>query len=197
MAKLPTGDEPPKGFERYVEDKWRAASRTGVQIGYVGMNQLSRPEIVELEKLRDRALENFMSATGHELHPLPIEEELELAPEGKSISDKLLFRAYNDGTLVAYAHVIMGWPKSDEWAIEQLLLDPVHRLQGIGSRLIAEVEEVARTAEVKATSILSLPTRPDSESFWKHVGYTDKTEELAEDLGNAKDFVNILRKELS
>lgn len=193
-TKMPTGQEPPKGFEGYFNDKQSREDQGGLQINCVTLSQMAPSEVFELDELRQRALDNYTKSTGQQVKQLPIREELELAPAGSTPSDKLIFRAYDDGSLVAYAHVLCGWPRSNEWTVEQLLLDPTHRLKGIGSKLIDSIESLARTTEVRAASILSLPTRENAESFWEHLGYEDKTTELSHELSGT--FVNIMRKEL-
>lgn len=194
MSMMPTGEEPPKGFEGYFNEKQTQGERAGLEINCVTLSQIAPGEIAELDELRQRALDNYTATTGHEVTRLPIREELELAPQGSTPSDKLIFRAYESGVLVAYAHVLCGWPRANEWTVEQLLLDPTRRLKGIGSKLIDSVEQLARTAEVRATSILSLPTRDGSSSFWDHLGYVDRTSELAAELGGS--VVTVMRKEL-
>lgn len=162
----------------------------------VPVSKLTVEEIHQLASLRDAALGRFMQDTGCILPSSTIQEELEFLPPKKTLDEKLLVSAWHDGELVAYCHVLCGWPCTSEWAIEQLLLKPQHRLHGIGSKLIAFVEELARTAEVRATSILSLPSRPNSTSFWDFVGYQDKTAEDAEKIMAVYDCQNIMKKEL-
>lgn len=196
MVKLPTGDESPKGFEGYFADKRARDEQGAVRLDCVSVSQLAGEEIAALDALRERALANFTKTTGHEVVHAPIMEELARVPEGKSLSDKLVFRAFHEGHLVAYVHVICGWPKNNEWTIEQLLLDPEHRLQGIGTKLIQDVESLAETAEVRATSILSIPSRPGSDSFWSTIGYEDKTQELGEQVSETYGYKNIMQKKI-
>ena len=194
VTMMPTGEEPPKGFEGYFNDKKTRAAQGDLVINCVTVSQMAPAEIVELDELRTRALDNYCATTGNEVRRIPIIEELELAPKGSTPSDKLVFRAYQRGELVAYAHVLCGWPEANEWTVEQLLLDPTYRLKGIGTKVIGAIENLARTAEVRAASILSLPSRPGAQSFWEHLGYEDKTSELADELGDS--FLNIMRKVL-
>ncbi len=87
------------------------------------------------------------------------------------------------------------WPEHDDWSIEQLVLDPAYHLHGVGSTLVSSVENLARTAEARAASIFSIPSRPTSPSFWCHMGYADKTGEFEGHLGGST-YCSILRKEL-
>ena len=116
VTMMPTGEEPPKGFEGYFNDKKARAAQGDLTINCVTLSQMAPGEIAELDELRTRALDNYCATTGNEVRRIPIEEELELAPSGSTPSDKLIFRAYQKGTLVAYAHVLCGWPKHNEWS---------------------------------------------------------------------------------
>lgn len=182
VTMMPTGEEPPKGFEGYFDSKKVRAAQRDLYITCVTLAQLTPAEIAELDELRTRALDNYVATTGNEVCRTSIEEELALTPKGTASADKLVFRAYQKDVLVAYAHVLCGWPKPNEWTVEQLLLDPTHRLKGIGTKVITAIENLARTAEVRAASILSLPSRPGAQTFWSHLGYEDKTAELSSEL---------------
>lgn len=193
VTMMSTGDEAPKGFEGYFTDKERDA-KGALTIDCVALKQLSQGEIDEMDALRTRALDNYTATTGNELERISIHDELALAPEGSDPAEKLIFRAYKGGDLVAYAHVLCGWPRANEWTVEQLLLDPTYRLKGIGTKVIGAVESLARTAEARTTSILSLPSREGAQSFWNHLGYEDKTEELKDELSGS--HLKIMRKVL-
>ncbi len=151
-----------------------------------------------LASLRERALTNFAEQT-QDAFVMPKEsarEELFRLPEGKELDDKLVLRAIAEDTVVAYCHVLCGWPRANEWTIEQLLLDPEHRLKGIGSLLIKQIERLAETAEVRATQILSVPSRPRSSEFWSTIGYEDQTDELKDTVQDTYGYMTIMRKKL-
>lgn len=192
------GDNTPgqtTGFESFFGQA-QARSSADLTFACTPVSKLGQDDIARLEELRSLALRQFVQDTGCSLAPSSLKEELEFLPPHKTLDEKLLVSACYSGELVAYCHVLCGWPQASEWAIEQLLLRPQHRLHGIGSKLIAFVEELARTAEVRATSILSLPSRPNSASFWDFVGYQDKTAEDAEKIKAVYACMNIMKKEL-
>lgn len=196
MCETPMGDGAPKGFEGYFNDGRDRDRRSALRITCSTLSQLSDKEVAELDALRQRALDNYESASGDHVERRPIREELGCVPgvAGLAPSDKLVFRSYDGDELIAYADVACGWPRPIEWTVLQLLLDPAHRLKGVGSALIGSIERLARTAEVRATSILSLPTRDGATSFWEHLGYADKTSELADEVHGS--VVTVMRKEL-
>lgn len=161
-----------QGFEAYFSHKKVSAQREHLKVLCYSVKDLVRKDLSDLEALRAAALENYEKSSGIELKSSSLLAELKDRPRGRTLSDKLVVKAYNlDDELVAYAQVICGWPQHNSWAIDQLLLDPNKTRQGLGSKLINIIENLARTAEVQATSIISLPSRPNSESFWKAIGY--------------------------
>lgn len=162
-----------KGFDAYFADRKLNAQREKASIDCKSVVYLSKEEIEELDQLRIAALSNYSQEIHADVSPIKIEEELAYVPSSLKLTDKLVFRMCDQGVLLAYALVFCSWPKVDEWTIEQLYINPSYKRQGLGSKLINKIENVARTAEIKATSILSMPKRSNSESFWKIIGYTE------------------------
>lgn len=162
------------GFRAYYEQKKLTSQRESLEIQCTPLVHLTTAEQADVERLRARALENYEKTTGYTLEKQPFYEEFFCVPDGVRREDKLIFRAFDKGTLIAYAQVICGWPAHNEWAVDQLIIDPASARQGIGSKLINQIENIARTAEITATSIVSLPTRPESDSFWRAIGYSDE-----------------------
>lgn len=165
--------EVPKGFEAYFAHKKVSAQREKLKALCYSINQLDGRDLSDLEALRFAALKSYEELTGVVLPYSNLYDELHDLPEGHQLSDKLVIKAYDEqDELAAYAQVICSWPSYNSWTIDQLLLHPDKRGKGIGSKLIHIIENLARTAEVKVTSILSIPARPYSESFWETIGYT-------------------------
>ena len=164
----------PKGFDAYFADKKLKSQREKAQVDCKSVLFLTKEEISELEDMRARALDEYCKEYGICLESKDIEEELAALPDRLKLSDKLIFRMSDQGVLLAYALVFCSWPKIEEWTIEQLYINPDYKRQGLGSKLINQIENVARPAEIKATSILSAPKRPKAESFWKTIGYREQ-----------------------
>lgn len=194
MVSMSFEGKSPRGFggDLGADDTGRA--RDGLTITCVTLNQLSEKDVAQMDEARTRALDAFEKSNGVDLVRKPITEELNYLPEGMTPLDKLIVRAYEKDTLVAYAHVLSGWPRATEWTVEQLILDPQHRLQGIGTKVIQEIESLASSAEIRTTAILSVPTRPGAASFWNTLGYQDSAEELGPTLG--QENLRVMRKGL-
>ena len=169
---LPTGEEPPKGFESVVN---LGISDDSLHVDSVVLSQLASIERSEIETLRAKALAPITTLTGLADGALAFEHEMNIIPN-KNASEKLLFRAYLGKTLVAYALVIIGWPNNGEWVIQHMIVDPDHRLKGIGSSIVVAIEEFAVSAEVEATKIFAVPIQKSGTTFWRNMGYSDASD---------------------
>jgi GNAT superfamily N-acetyltransferase len=166
---LPTGEEPPKGYESLVgvgEDDG------ALHINCVFLSQLAHIEKAEIESLRKKALEAVRNLTGLANGTMSFEDEVNIIP-GRDASDKLLFRAYRHKDLQGYALVHMGWPQPGEWAIQHMIIDPANRLQGIGTSIVHAVEDYAQHSDVDATCLFAIPVQQSGASFWNKLGYSE------------------------
>ena len=189
---LPTGEEPPKGYESVVN--------LGIEdhrlfIDSVILSQIAHIEVAEIETLRTKALSTITMLSGLADDSLTFEREVNIIPD-KSISEKLLFRAYLNKELVGYALVIIGWPNKSEWVIQHLLVNPDYRLQGIGSSIVAAIEEFAISSEVDATRIFAIPVEERGTSFWNNLGYSDVTHRTQIQIAGIDRELIIYRKRL-
>ncbi|MDR3037253.1 MAG: GNAT family N-acetyltransferase [Coriobacteriales bacterium] len=168
---LPTGDEPPKGFESVMAAK---PQTNGLRIDCAFISQLHRSEILEIEALRALALANVGSLVGLTNEIISFDHEISLLP-GKQASDKLMFRAYRGKVLVGYALVVIGWPNPSEWVIQHLVINPEFRLQGIGTDIVKKIEDFAQRSEVDAASLFAIPLEERGTRFWEDIGYCVET----------------------
>ena len=198
MFKMPALRQGPKGFEGYFggqKQGEQGEGTPGFKVTCITADCLLPDDLAQIEEVRRAALTEYISATGNELEVPTFAEELLQVPAGMELSDRLVLRAFDGEDLAGYIQVLTEWPEHDEWSIEQLVLDPAYHLHGVGSTLVSSVENLARTAEARAASIFSIPSRPTSPSFWCHMGYADKTGEFEGHLGGST-YCSILRKEL-
>jgi GNAT superfamily N-acetyltransferase len=190
---LPTGEEPPKGFESIVGLE---APADGLQVNCVLLSQLARIELTEIEDLRAKALSAVRNLTGLTNKPATFEREVNIISD-RSASDKLLFRAYTDKQLVGYALVICGWPQTGDWTIQHLNIDPQRRGMGIGSTIVRTIEEYAASSEVAADNLLAIPVQKSGTGFWADMGYTLETGRHLIKLADLDHEIITYRKELA
>ncbi|MDR2672759.1 MAG: GNAT family N-acetyltransferase [Coriobacteriales bacterium] len=165
---MPTGEEPPKGYETLVSTR---ASEDAIRIDLVAYTHLARGEKTEIEALRTKALSKVNFYTGLSNTPLTFENEANIIPD-RHDSDKMLARAYADKCLVGYALIIMGWPERSYWLIQHMIIDPSKRNLGIGTAIIQSIEQYALDSEVDTSSILAIPVQQSGREFWSRHGYT-------------------------
>jgi len=189
---LPTGEEPPKGYESVIN---LGTIDDSLHIDSVVISQLAKIERSEIEALRSKALAPINTLIGLVDDTLTFEQELDIIP-AKSSTEKLLFRAYLGKELVGYALVIIGWPERGEWVIQHMIVNPEHRLKGIGSSIVNGIEEYAISSEVEANSIFAVPIQESGTLFWNNMGYSKATGSIRFELDNLNHDLTIFRKEI-
>jgi GNAT superfamily N-acetyltransferase len=171
--KMPTGEEPPRGYESLVE---KPKTRE-VRVKGVFVSQLARSERSEIEALRARALSSINALAGLTNDILSFENEINLI-SNKNVSDKMLFLARQGSSLAGYALIIIGWPDPGTWTIQHMIINPDNRLQGVGTTLVETVESYALSSDVASENIFAIPIEREGTGFWKFVGYTEETGRL-------------------
>ena len=177
-STLPTGNEPPKGYEKLIEELDRKREQSEVRVRSVSATQLTSLEIRELEIIRKAAIERIRETVGNRGFEITFDREMNLWPAFKTPSDKLLFRAYDsEGSLMGYALVVRGWPTATEWTIQHLIIDPEFRLKGAGKTVIEAIESDALKTE-SIDAIRAVPVERSGDSFWTFLGYEDGGKQL-------------------
>jgi GNAT superfamily N-acetyltransferase len=189
---LPTGEEPPKGYESLISE---SPLNGELRVNCAFISQLAKIEIAEVEAMRRQAFSGVESLIGLAHKPDSFEREMRFLPD-KEDSDKLLFRAYRNKTLVGYALVVIGWPCKGEWVIQHLVINPDFRLQGVGSAIVRKVEDYAVRSEVEATSLFAIPLEKKGANFWQNIGYTVEAGRHPIKIGSIDRELIIYRKEL-
>jgi GNAT superfamily N-acetyltransferase len=189
---LPTGEEPPKGYESLVSTK---SLIDDLYVDCAFISQLAKIELAEIDAMRKLAFHGIDSLVGLTNEIISFEQEISILP-GKEASDKLLFRAYRDKVLTGYALVVMGWPQKSGWVIQHLVIHPDFRLKGIGSSIVARIENFAQRSEVEATSIFAIPLEEKGVQFWKNIGYTFESDRYPINLSGLDHDLIFYRKAL-
>jgi GNAT superfamily N-acetyltransferase len=159
------------------------------------ISQLARIERAEIEAMRKRAFSDIESLAGLTNEIISFEQEISILP-GKEASDKLLFRAYQDKTLIGYALVVIGWPSKGAWVIQHLVIDPEFRLKGVGSAIVQKVEDFALRSEVGATGVFAIPLEKRGFKFWQDLGYIAETGRSPAKIASLDHELVVYRKEL-
>lgn len=164
---LPTGDEPPRGYETLV----KTVEENGIKVSFVMYSHLARSERAEIEALRSKSLDLVKNYTGLSNEPLSIEQEVCIIKDVPDTNKMFALVSLNK-KLVGYSLIVIGWPKSHQWLIQHMIIDPDLRGQGIGTAIVNSVEQHAQESEVSADSILAVPVQESGRSFWQDMGYS-------------------------
>lgn len=190
---LPTGEEPPKGYETLAFDK---VEETGPQVNFVMFNHLARSERAEIDLLRQKALESVQNYTGLSNEPLSIEREVGLVSDIDD-SEKMFALVHINKKLTGYALVVIGWPESCKWLIQHMIIDPEMRGQGVGTAIVKGVERYAQESKVAADAIFAVPVQESGKVFWQDNGYTVEAARFPLKVANVDHDIIVYHKALS
>jgi GNAT superfamily N-acetyltransferase len=192
IKPLPTGEEPPKGYESIAAEP----QTDDLRVDCAFISQLAKIEFAEIEEMRHAAFSRVNELIGLTHEIVPFDREINILP-GKEDSDKVLFRAYRGNVLVGYALVVIGWPEKSAWTIQHLVINPEYRLQGVGSVIVDKAEKYAHDSAVAASSLFAIPLEEKGTDFWKAHGYAEELGRRPEEKPNHTHKLIIYRKELS
>ena len=196
MVHLPTGDEPPAGFEKLYKARESVPPAGSLTIDSVSASQLASFEKREISNMRARAARHYEELTGKEAPEATLEETLDFVPSDKTLTDKLVFRAYSGKYLAGYAEVICDWPEQGQWTIMTLIMDPSFRDIGIGRQLVVAIEETAKSATISASHVFAVPTQVVKPRFWSNFGFTEEAARLSWKIGEETYDLVLLKKAL-
>lgn len=165
---LPTGEEPPKGYETL---SFEAVDTSAPQVDFVMFKHLARSERAEIDALRKKALEFVEHYLGLSNQPLSIEREVNIIKEVDD-SNKMFALVRMDKNLVGYSLVVVGWPEPCKWLIQHMIIDPEMRGKGVGTAIVKGIEQYALENEVAADAIFAIPIQESGIKFWQDMGYT-------------------------
>lgn len=165
---LPTGEEPPKGYETIEFDK---VEDNEPRVDFVMLSHLARSEHATINALRSKALETVRKYIGLSNEPLSIEQEVNIIKDVDD-SNKMFALVYVNKRLVGYSLVVIGWPEPGNWLIQHMIIDPDMRGKGIGTAIVKNIERYAQESEVAADAIIAVPIQESGIKFWQDNGYT-------------------------
>lgn len=166
--QLPTGEEPPKGYETLSFFK---EEEGGLKVEFVMYSHLARSERAEIEALRTKAFESVRNYIGLSDEPLTIEREVDLISSVEN-HKKMFALSFFEKRLVGYSLVVCGWPEPCKWLIQHMIIDPDMRNKGVGTTIVKNVERYAGESEVAADAIFAIPVQESGMTFWQDNGYT-------------------------
>jgi hypothetical protein len=180
MVSMPTGEEPPVGFEGLVEERKYRAEHAGLTVNCVLSSQLAELEITELKNFHEK--DDTIAYAGSRQRVrrrIPFEFGLRLHPVGRSSTDMLVVRAFENGMLVGYAFIAYAWPKPTSWVIDFMLVDATDSPDVIASAMLDKIKGYIEHAGSDAASLTVVNGNEATDGFWVGSDFIDCTDELS------------------
>lgn len=118
--------------------------------------------------------------------PKPMNVDYEQAVQIRAIE-----LAYEDGTLVALYEII---PAADHLLLENIAVAPAHQRQGLGHRLMARIEALARARGLDQVRLYTNKAFDSNLAFYTKLGYAIELEEPIKGGGTLVHFVKTVKR---
>lgn len=92
-------------------------------------------------------------------------------PPGKTMADKFYIGFFNGAALAAVVDMILAYPDETTGYIGFFMVDKSRQGQGIGSRIVADIENTMRNNGMSHSRLAVDKGNPQSYSFWTKNGY--------------------------
>lgn len=182
MVTMPTGEEPPKKFAEFAKYEENRKGLEGLRADHVLSSQLAPIEIAELRTFFEKHHESatsYAGATPRMEKDLHFEYGLHLTPIGRTATDMIVMRAYDNGELVGYSYVIYGWPRPEAWVIDYLLVDPLGTdeatAEDIASLMLDRLAGLIAHAGFDAAYLVAITGDESTDEFWTSRGFEEYT----------------------
>ena len=109
----------------------------------------------------------------------------------QAVQTRLIELAYEDGTLVGVLEII---PAADHLLLENIAIAPAHQRRGLGHRLMARVEALARARGLPKVRLYTNKAFDTNLLFYDKLGYTLEREEPIKTGGTLVHFVKSVKK---
>ncbi len=179
---------------------WRTMVPRGealFEVGEYRVRRVSEQDAPLLLGLGERCLEHLELHYGSPPDPgQMIRDLLTDLPPGKTLGDKFGMGVFDGaGRLVGGIDVIRDYPEPREWYLGLLVLDPEHRNQGLGAKLLATLTEWLRRQDAAYLRLAVSEHNAAGQRFWTRSGFHPVKQVLAE-FGNKKSVFHVMRRAL-
>jgi GNAT superfamily N-acetyltransferase len=103
----------------------------------------------------------------------------------------LIELAYEDGVLIGVIEII---PAADHLLLENLAITPAHQRKGLGRRLMARVEALARARGLKQVRLYTNKAFTSNLKFYEKLGYAIEREEPIKGGGTLVHFAKAIAR---
>lgn len=152
-----------------------------------------------LQKLYEACADYFLLAEGTPPSSSAAAEEFTNVPPGVPASAKFVFASPAPGgdTPAALLEGLRNYPQPGIWYVGLLMVLPQLRSSGLGSRVLAEFEAMARQAGARELRLCVFDASPSALRFWQRNGFSFHRAIAAQAFGTRTHTRSELRKALS
>jgi GNAT superfamily N-acetyltransferase len=167
------------------------------EVGEYRVRRVSEQDAPILRALGERCLEHIELHYGSPPDPAQmIRDLLSDLPPSKTLADKFGMGIFDDaGRLVGGIDVIRDYPEPHEWYLGLMVLDPAHRNQGLGVRLIAALTQWLRQHEAAYLRLAVSEHNAAGQRFWTRLGF-QPVKQVTARFGNKQSVFLVLRRAL-
>lgn len=136
--------------------------------------RLGPEDAPELQRLLERCSAFFELIEGAATRSDAAVEELASHAPGKTADDTFCFGVYLEDRLVAFANLTRDYPKTAEWWLGLLVVDPSERNRGFGAALHASIAEWISAQSGTALWLIVQAQNEPAHRFWRRQGYVER-----------------------
>lgn len=127
-----------------------------------------------LQNLCDRCADFYIMSEGKPPKKSTARNNLESLPPNKDYSDKIVWGIFkNEDQLIAVIDIVKDFPNEKEYIIGLMMIDPVERGKGIGSKLHDWLKEWCLELGVNKLRIGVITDNNRGYNFWTKLGYKE------------------------
>jgi ribosomal protein S18 acetylase RimI-like enzyme len=143
------------------------------------------PEDAEIVRaLTDAAYAKWVPVIGRRPKPMNADHD-------HAVRTHIVELAYLDGDLAGVIEII---PAADHLLLENLAIAPAHQRKGLGRRLMAHVEALARARGVPTVRLYTNKAFASNLDFYRKLGYTLEREEPIKSGGSLVHFMKAVKQ---
>lgn len=126
-----------------------------------------------IHDLYRRCDDYFLLQDGQHASPSDAEILFTDVPATMSADDQFVVGCWEKSSLCALAAILTGYPKTDDWYIGFLLLDPSIRAQGFGQKFCSVIERWASERGARRLLVAVLMDNEPALRFWSRLGFDE------------------------
>jgi ribosomal protein S18 acetylase RimI-like enzyme len=124
------------------------------------------PDLGDVQRIARSAYAMYVARIGREPAPM-------VADFSVPIATGHLWVAVRSGSVSEVMGFVVAYPREDHWHLENVAVEPSVQGTGLGGRLIAHVEAMARSAGAAAVELYTNAQMIENQRLYPRLGYTE------------------------